>query len=204
MLTTLEELDLSPLVAVGDIETLAKTPDAQIGAIGVVLVDVIQCREAGRFYTRVCLDSQTTRRVDPATEAWWEQQKEQYPEAYLEMFGEECSRLTLPNALEALAMFLTANFGDKKIQFMGNGPEFDNVILAHAYEEAELELPWHYGGNQSLRTVVWMGRMLRGIDPKYNNEFKGCKHHALHDAAHEARYLLDVFNHFQQPVSTVR
>ena len=201
---TLEELNLSPLIAVGDIETLAKTPNAKIGAVGVVLVDVVEGREAGRFYTPVCLDSQPHRVEEQSTVDWWEQQREEHPEAYTQMYAEDIDRMSLPAALEALSAFLKSNFGDKKIQFMGNGPEFDNVILAHAYEEAELELPWHYAGNQSLRTVVWMGRVLRGVDPKYAGDFIGTKHHALHDAAHEARYLLDVFKHFRQPVSNAR
>ncbi|EKH9212890.1 3'-5' exoribonuclease [Vibrio parahaemolyticus] len=201
---TLDELNLSPLIAVGDIETLAKSPNAKIGAIGVVLVDVVEGREAGRFYTPVCLDSQPDRVEDQDTVEWWEQQREAFPEAYTQMYAEDIARMSLPAALEALSAFLKCNFGDKKIQFMGNGSEFDNVILAHAYEEAELEVPWHHAGNQSLRTVVWMGRVLRGVDPKYSVEFIGTKHHALHDAAHEGRYLLDVFKHFRQPVSNVR
>lgn len=201
---TLDELNLSPLIAIGDIETLAKTPDAKIGAIGVVLIDVIQGREAGRFYTPVCLDSQLDRAESLDTANWWEEQREAYPEAYLEMFGEDLDRMSLSSALQALSAFLKCNFGDKKVQFMGNGPEFDNVILAHAYEEAELEVPWHYAGNQSLRTVVWMGRMLRGIDPKYSLDFIGSKHHALHDAVHESRYLLEVFKQLRQPENAAR
>ncbi len=201
---TLDELNISPLIAIGDIETLAKSPAAKIGAIGVVLVDVVEGREAGRFYTPVCLDSQLNRETDTDTEAWWEQQKEQFPAAYTEMYAEDIERMSLRGALEALSAFLKANFGDKKIQFMGNGPEFDNVILGHAYEQAELEVPWHHAGNQSLRTVVWMGRVLRGIDPKYSVEFIGTKHHALHDAAHEGRYLLEVFKHFRLPANNLR
>lgn len=199
---TLDELNLSPLIAVGDIETLAKSPNAKIGAIGVVLVDVVEGREAGRFYTPVCLDSQPDRVEDQDTVEWWEQQREAFPDAYTQMYAEDINRMSLTAALEALAMFLKSNFGDKKIQLMGNGPEFDNVILANAYEWAELEQPWHYGGNQSLRTVVWIGRMLRGVDPKYDGEFEGVKHHALYDAVHEARYLLEVFKYFRQPAQT--
>ncbi|PUZ90226.1 hypothetical protein DC364_23155 [Vibrio vulnificus] len=212
MLKTLDDLNLSPLVAVCDIETLSKQPNAQIGAIGVVLVDVVEGREAGRFYTPVCLDSQDGRVQDQDTVEWWEQQREAFPDAYTQMYAEDISRMSLTAALEALAMFLKSNFGDKKIQLMGNGPEFDNVILANAYEWAELEQPWHYGGNQSLRTVVWIGRMLRtvvwigrmlrGVDPKYDGEFEGVKHHALYDAVHEARYLLEVFKYFRQPATT--
>ncbi|TPB41770.1 3'-5' exonuclease [Vibrio parahaemolyticus] len=197
---TLDELNLSPLIAVVDIETLAKTPNAKIGAIGVVLVDVIKGCEAGRFYTPVCLDSQPQRVEEQSTVEWLENQREAFPDAYNQMYAEDIERMSLASVLEAVAAFLRANFGDKKIQLMGNGPEFDNVILAHAYEEAELEQPWHYAGNQSLRTVVWLGRVLLGIDPKYDGDFIGTKHHALHDAAHEARYLLGIIQELRRTI----
>ena len=201
---TLDELNLSPLIAIGDIETLAKTPNAKIGAIGVVLVDVVEGREAGRFYTPVCLDSQPDRVEEQSTVEWWEQQREAHPDAYTQMYAEDIDRMSLPAALEALSAFLKCNFGDKKIQFMGNGPEFDNVILAHAYEQAELEVPWHYSGNQSLRTALWMGQVLRGIEPKYAIAFMGTQHHALHDAVHEARCLLAVFKSIRNTMSNAR
>lgn len=201
---TLEEMSLSPLIAIADIETLAKSPAAKIGAIGVVLVDVIEGREAGRFYTPVCLDSQLHREECQDTIEWWEQQKEQFPAAYTEMYAEDIERMSLRGALEALSAFLKANFGAKKIQLMGNGPEFDNVILAHAYEQAELEVPWHYSGNQSLRTALWMGQVLRGIEPKYAIAFMGTQHHALHDAVHEARCLLAVFKSIRNTMSNAR
>ncbi|HFQ5182576.1 TPA: 3'-5' exonuclease [Vibrio vulnificus] len=190
---TLEELNLSPLVAVVDIETASKRPDAAILSVGCVVVDVFKGKEVDRFYSRCDIDSQPERDQDAGTLKLWDGVRKDHPEAYDEAFCTDLERESLTNALVGLDGFLARNFGEDKYQVMGNGPEFDNVILADAYDEMCLRQPWHYGGNQSLRTVVLMGRLLLGIDPKYDLEFEGVRHHALYDALHEARYLLAVF-----------
>ncbi|MHA9726923.1 3'-5' exonuclease [Vibrio parahaemolyticus] len=190
---TLEELNLSPLVAVVDIETASKKPTAAILSVGCVLVDVFKGVEVARFYSRCDMDSQLGRDQDTDTLNWWDNIRKDHPEAYDEAFCIEIERSPLDMVLSGLDCFLATYFGEDKRQVMGNGPEFDNVILANAYEQMGLKQPWHYGGNQSLRTVVLMGRLLLGIDPKYDLEFEGVRHHALYDALHEARYLLAVF-----------
>lgn len=190
---TLKELNMSPLVAVVDIETASRKPSAAILSVGCVVVDVLQGVEVARFYSRCDMDSQLGRDQDMDTLDWWDNVRKDHPEAYDEAFCIEIERSPLDMVLTGLDCFLACHFGDDKRQVMGNGPEFDNVILAHAYEQLGLKQPWHYGGNQSLRTVVLMGRLLLGIDPKYDLEFEGVRHHALYDALHEARYLLAVF-----------
>jgi hypothetical protein len=184
------------LVAVVDIETLAQGHDAVIGAIGVVIVDVAQLRAVDEFYCRV--DLAQGRQRDDDTMAFWERQKIESPAAWEEMFG-NAGRLFLVDALKALSNFLGRHF-DKvaAVELMGNGSEFDNVLLADAYQQWGVEQPWWFRGNQSLRTVVWMGRQLLGIDPKYQLPFEGCRHHALHDARHEAAYLIHILTAFKQ------
>ncbi|MFM1701893.1 3'-5' exonuclease [Aeromonas salmonicida] len=184
------------LVAVVDIETLAQGHDAVIGAIGVVIVDLAQLRAVDEFYCRV--DLAQGRQRDDDTMAFWERQKIESPAAWEEMFG-NAGRLFLVDALKALSNFLGRHF-DKvaAVELMGNGSEFDNVLLADAYQQWGVDQPWWFRGNQSLRTVVWMGRQLLGIDPKYQLPFEGCCHHALHDARHEAAYLIHILTAFKQ------
>lgn len=186
----------SSLVAVVDIETLAQGHDAVIGAIGVVIVDVAQLRTVDEFYCRV--DLAQGRQRDDDTMAFWERQKSESPVAWEEMFG-NAGRLFLVDALQALSNFLGRHF-DKVavVELMGNGSEFDNVLLADAYQQWGVDKPWWFRGNQSLRTVVWMGRQLLGIDPKYQLPFEGTRHHALHDARHEAAYLIHILTAFKQ------
>ncbi|MCX4045671.1 MULTISPECIES: 3'-5' exonuclease [Aeromonas] len=184
------------LVAVVDIETLAQGHNAVIGTIGVVIVDVAQLRAVDEFYCRV--DLAQGRQHDDDTMAFWERQRIESPAAWEEMFG-NAGRLFLVDALKALSNFLGRHF-DKvaTVELMGNGSEFDNVLLADAYLQWGVDQPWWFRGNQSLRTVVWMGRQLLGIDPKYQLPFEGCRHHALHDARHEAAYLIHILTAFKQ------
>ncbi|MBQ4675563.1 3'-5' exoribonuclease [Aeromonas hydrophila] len=184
------------LVAVVDIETLGKGADAVIGSIGVVIVDVTRLQAIDEFYCRI--DLAQGRQRDDATLTFWEQQKAESPAAWEEMFG-NAGRLFLVDALRALSNFLSRHFSKAAaVELMGNGSEFDNVLLADAYRQWGVEQPWGFRGNQSLRTAVWMGRVLLGIDPKYQRPFEGIRHHALHDARHEAAYLIDILACFKR------
>lgn len=195
---TLEEMGLSRRVAVVDIETAAKGPDARIGSIGCVVVDVPRGEIVGEFYTRADHLNQTDRTTDEDTLRFWGKQKAASPIAWEEMFNQALGRPPLLHALNELSDFLGHQFGGDRVQLMGNGPEFDNVILAHAYAQVGIPAPWDYGANQSLRTVAWFGRMFLGMDPKYSLAFEGAKHQALDDARHEARYLIEITRAFWQ------
>jgi len=184
-------------LAVVDIETLGQGPDAVIGSIGVVVVDLGGLFVVDEFYCRVD-HNQVNRSRSEDTLAFWELQRQESPAAWDELFNPAGQRLFITNALELLATFLLKVFGRAEdVQLMGNGSEFDNVILAHAYEQWGMEKPWHFRGNQSLRTAVWMGRVLLGIDPKYEQPFEGSRHIALHDARHEAAYLIAILKAFR-------
>lgn len=188
-------------VAVVDIETLGQGPDAVIGSIGVVVVDLGGLLVVDEFYCRVD-HNQVNRTTSQDTMAFWEQQMQESPAAWSELFNPAGQRLFITNALELLATFLLKAFGRiEDVQLMGNGSEFDNVILAHAYEQWGMEQPWHFRGNQSLRTAVWMGRVLLGVDPKYQLPFEGSRHIALHDARHEAAYLIAILKAFRERIA---
>lgn len=185
-------------VAVIDIETLGQGADAVICSIAVVVVDLGGLVVVDEFYCRVD-HNQVNRSRSEGTLAFWEQQRQESPAAWDELFNPAGQRLFITSALELLATFLLKAFGRiEDVQLMGNGSEFDNVILAHAYEQWGMAQPWHFRGNQSLRTAVWMGRALLGIDPKYQLPFDGVRHHALHDARHEATYLIAILKAFRE------
>lgn len=187
------------LVAVVDLETLGKGPGAVIASIGVVIVDMAKLAIMDEFYSRVALSQGRQRDAD--TLDWWEQQKIKNPEAWVEVFS-SCPRPYLSDVLEELSSFLGRNFDQfGPVELMGNGSEFDNVLLADAYEQWGIAQPWQFRGNQSLRTAVWMGRQLLDIDPKYDLQFEGIQHHALHDARHEAKYLLHIMGAFKKAIA---
>lgn len=188
-------------VAVADIETLGQGADAVICSIAVVVVDLVNLIVVDEFYCRVD-HNQVNRSRSEGTLAFWVQQRQESPAAWDELFNPASQRLFITNALELLATFLLKAFGRAEdVQLMGNGSEFDNVILAHAYEQWGMAQPWHFRGNQSLRTAVWMGRVLLGIDPKYQLPFEGSRHIALHDARHEAAYLIAILKAFRERIA---
>jgi len=184
-----------------DVETLGKASNAKIATIGAAVADVFSGEILGKFYVR-CDLVQPERSINLEVTQWWNDKKETDAVAYDEVFGSQSNRLPLHEALDLLSQFITAHYPNgARPQVMGNGSEFDNVILVDAYEQFGIVPPWDFGANQSLRTVVLMGRALLGIDPKYNLVFDGIKHHALDDAIHEALYLIEIFTAFLHVLS---
>ena len=208
---TLDELQLSPLVAVVDIETLSTRHDAAIVSIGCVIVNLFTQETVDEFYrvTDTYYQGIYNRDFMPSTIRWWDEQKETNPEAWQEY--EKANAIRESGQFEDVLLefdeFLSKNFDDPaKIQLMGNGCDFDNVILQTAFKKFLFTPSWPFSGNQSLRTAVWLGRLILGIDPKYDIPFEGTKHHALHDARHEAKVLLNIFHAFLNllPAESVR
>lgn len=192
----LEKLGLSPCVAVLDIETQSTALNAVIGTIGCVIKNLFTGKVVDVFYVRCELEEQFDSRVsDLPTLNWWEEQRKEYPRSYDEVFNPLLSRKPLHEALDLLNAFLVFHLPNRP-QVVGNGCEFDNAIVIDAMEYFDIKPAWDHGCNQSLRTAIMMGRMLLGIDPKYDLEFEGDKHHALNDAQHEANYLREVFKAF--------
>ena len=201
---TLKEMEMPSTIAIVDIETLGLKADALITSIGCVIVDAVELRIIDKFYENVyrfCSDNKK-RSTDKGTLRFWHSMPHKGDDGlkahqeYLKSCKTDASQ-PLAIALDNFGIFLRKHFPEgTKMQVMGNGSEFDNVILCHAFEQTGIPCPWGYSGNQSLRTVVWMGRMMLKIDPKYDLPFKGIKHHALDDAIHEAETLISILGSF--------
>lgn len=194
------QFESSPIVVVIDLETLGRGERAVIASIGAVARNVISGKELGSFYTPIDTTiEQVGRECHEDTLAWWEQVLQNGNKAaYDEVFDKNLPRVTLTQALVNLSEFFSMiNQHLKpgcKIQVLGNGPEFDNAILTHAYTSLGIPVPWPFWANQSLRTLVWMGRLLLDIDPKYTITFSGIQHHALDDARHEAETMQTIID----------
>ena len=183
----------SPVVIVADIESLDTAVTAKIGTVGAAAVDVMTGRRIATFYRRIDLSlDQPGRTANEDTVTVWAKQASDSPEAWREMFEPGLPRGPLEQVLNEFADFVryVEKLTGQRAQVMGNGPEFDNAVLAHAYGQMGIRLPWSYWVNQSLRTAVWLGRVLCEIDPKNQLARTGALHHALYDAIHEAETLL--------------
>lgn len=182
-------------LAVVDIETLDTAPTAVIVSIGCVIVDSKNLEVVDEFY-QVINRNQPTRSQDLDTVNWWFEQANKSPEAFNEVLKSYDAPTDLETVLEDFAEWLKIVFDGDKIQMFGNGPEFDNTILEHAYKQHDMETPWPFWCNQSMRTI----NLLKAAfdDDLEKIEFVGNKHHALDDAQHEAKQLLQAIGLFKE------
>lgn len=163
-----------------DLETLSLHPDAHILSIGAVAL-----REDGTlldtFYSVIDPEQeQVGRHIAAGTVAWWAMQSY---EARAAIWGYACGS----QAAVVLAYFKTwlqrwAPDGD--IAMWGNGPEADCRWMESLYQWAGHKTPWKYWQQQSIRTLKLMAPDCAEV-----GEFVGTKHHALHDAQHEAKMV---------------
>jgi hypothetical protein len=184
-----------PIVGVLDIETRSTRSNAAIGSIGLVVGNVLTRDIYESFYVLIDHESQTNRDTSVRTMDWWAVQKEESPEAYDEMFNNP-DRVSLKEALIMLNDFIDQVNeryirSGRTVNVFGNGPEFDNAIITDAMSSARIKPKWQFGSNQSIRTGVYLERLLTDGDSKYSNDLPN-KHHALHDAKHEFEYLCDI------------
>ena len=190
--------DMNPNVVVTDIETGGLGIDCTILTIGAVYGNVLTGEIGDRFYKRIELD-QPGRVTDHGTLKFWDRIKTETPKAYDEAFNTSLNRIPLYDALVEFNQWINTKYVDlKSAHVFGNGPEFDNARLEHAMRQYNVRPAWFFGGNQSFRTAVWMGRMLLNIDPKYTLDFKGLPHIAIDDAEHEFLALHHIVSSFKE------
>lgn len=190
-------------IAVIDIETLAKSEKSKIASIGCVVLDVKTLQILpDYFYMPININDQKGRVNDESTMLWWFKQALENKKAFDAAFAnpEACN---IKLALNGLSDFLGRVFGDEPVNMFGNGPEFDNVILADAFSQYGIKLPWDYWNNQSVRTMLLTYRMISG-NQQPDIKFKGTKHHAIHDARHEAKIIAESLRFIRDGVNSVK
>ncbi len=173
-----------------DNETLSTGPDAVLLSIGAVAVEVGQGRAIvlGRWYRRLlhfpAAVRQPGRAVTNDTLRWWfNQDAAAFQEAFMAP-----GRIALPLAMYSLSRWLELN----RYPIWGNGSDFDNAQLKHAFDQ--LGLRWPYHRNRCLRSLK--GLVLDMYPDTQLPPFPAnkIKHHALHDAEHEADVLATLIN----------
>lgn len=183
-----------PVVLI-DIESLAQSVNSCMTSIGAVCGDLITGEVFSWFQTAVPNDGQSHRKVDFATVKWWAGQYRDLPIlARLEKLRTEPEPKTTIEALLQLTAWFES-FADQKrnLEVFCNGPEFDSANLSSLYEHFGSDVPWQFRRNESVRTMVMMGRRLLGIDPKYKDRPGLVEHFALHDALREFQYCSEIY-----------
>lgn len=156
-----------------DLETLGQKPGSVIVAIGAAKFGNGEIIDT--FYRRVDPESCVAigLRMDAQTVMWWLRQ-------------ESASRLEITwpgvHVCEVLRQFAVW-LGDKDAEIWGNGAGFDNVLLADAYDRAQLPLPWNWYNDRCYRTV-------KNLRPDVPMTRAGTHHNALDDAKSQAMHLM--------------
>lgn len=183
-----------------DTETLSTKPNAAIASIGAVVFNMTSCTLHEEFYHRIDLDSAMRfGEVSASTLKWWLRQSESARQELAGTSGRTPNTWTLPESLwELRNWILSVRQRAKKVYIWGNGADFDQVILTHAFEATNIKLPWRFYDYEHVRGLVRLGRMI-GFDPKRDTPFEGTAHNALEDAKHQARYVMAIQQKLMAP-----
>jgi hypothetical protein len=163
-----------------DLETLGTVADSVIMSIGAVKFDLnSQAIDDGGFYASISIDSnlELRRRVQEDTLIWWMGQSP----AAQKVFHEP--KQTLEDALIEFSDWV----GSDKYNIWSNGADFDIPMLAHAYSQLGIEIPWKFWNSRCFRTF----KNLPGAK-NVNTPTEGVKHNAMSDAVNQARALQNI------------
>lgn len=166
--------------AILDLETGGTRPGDAIFSIGAVCVD-LDTGDVTEFFYRV-IDIASAEKhglLTVDTMLWWGKQTES---ARAEVFEKDKS--VVVDLFDAVSDFATWYQTAECTTIWGNGATFDISMLEHFYLKFEIPRPWNHWDIRDVRTLVHL------VGREYRNqcEFEGIAHHALHDAAHEAKY----------------
>ena len=177
-----------------DLETFGNTTDSVIVAIGAVIFSKEGVSDDS-FYINVdptdCQKHGLT--ISASTVLWWLQQSE---EARVAITKPE--KIPLKEALEKFSSWLFAwrKPGDKQgddVAIWGNGSDFDNALLARAYEKIGHQVPWNFRHNRCYRTI-------KSLYPNTKMKRSGDHHNALDDAESQAKHLLEIYRQTNLPL----
>ena len=165
-----------------DCETLGTKADAVILSIGAVKFD----QAAGKvfddgFYVSVSVDSNLAlgRRIDEDTLIWWLKQRA----AAQAVFHEP--KETLESALVQLSDWIATD----DYEVWSNGADFDLPMLAHAYAQLGIEVPWRFWNSRCFRTY----KNLPGAKNVKLSAKDGIAHNALADAHNQAVHACELY-----------
>lgn len=157
-----------------DLETLGTTADSVILSIGAVKFDLEsgQIDDAG-FYSSISIESNQAwkRRISEDTLLWWFRQEAAARQVFFEP----------KDVLEEALVNFSDWIGNKQAYMWSNGADFDLPMLAHAYSNCGIELPWEYWNNRCFRTY----KNLPGAKA-VKSPAAGVKHNAMSDAYNQA------------------
>lgn len=160
-----------------DMETLGVSVSSPIISIAAVFFE-IDGSVGKTFYRVVDLKSALSNgQVEPSTLSWWMSQSDEARKIF-----SDPSATSLDLVLRDLDAFIKEAGNSDSVKVWGNGPSFDNAILAQAYKNLDITLPWRFRNDRDVRTIVDLAKCLKNIDPLKLAVREGVHHNALSDA----------------------
>jgi len=168
-----------------DLETLDTVPGGVILSIGAVYFDY-ETQELGEDFHKIISVKESENiglTISVDTFVWWNKQS---VEARKTLIEAEASSTTPKEVFDEFNLFLDkGKNGWKKVKLWGNGSDFDNIMLASAYEKAGVTLGWKYYNHRCHRT-------LKNLRPDIKIDRVGTHHNALDDAKSQAEHAMRI------------
>ena len=161
-----------------DLETLSTRNNAHILSIGACTV----FDQSNTFYVTIAPGQ--NRHIDEHTVYWWMQQSDEARDIFNHINSGDST--DLPLALVALGEWMSEVADDNPIHVWSHGATFDCVILADAYDQYNIKLPWRYYNSRDTRTVLDISERLGAYEKP---ERTGVHHNALDDALYQSEWL---------------
>ena len=181
-----------------DLETMSTTSNAAIVSIGAVFFEPSTGELGADIYLVIDLENSSKfGDADGSTIKWWLKQSDEARDVFNDKHA-----ISLERALAAFNDWISTEVGPNEVNMWGNGASFDNVILRNAYRACNQSSPWKFYNDRDVRTMVDLGRSLRGIDPKKTLSLQGTAHNALDDAMFQARYVSEIYMALSFPTDT--
>ncbi len=178
-----------------DLETMDKTPTAAIVAIGAVAFDFDTGTLGRRFYQRVDIESsqQCGGTIGADTVKWWLRQS---AEARSEIATDDAVHIR--QALGGLGCFILRNSPHPDAFIWAKGTDFDIPIITSAMDRIGLVPTWKFWNVRDVRTLEHAARDA-GMDLRAAVPFEGERHNALHDAIHQAKTIIHIWQQLMAP-----
>lgn len=174
-----------------DLETLGTHAGAAFVAVGAVAFDLDKgTDESDTFEMVVSLETALdVGTMTPGTLKWWmEQSSEAQRQTFLRE-GEDVETVLLHLKQFLLKRSEREDLSD--VHVWGNSDKFDLGILEDKYHKCGIAVPWHYGREQNVRTVLLLAKHILGMTkPAFPKDLT--PHRCLHDAIYQARYVVEM------------
>lgn len=187
-----------------DLETLGTVPGCAILSIGAVEFHPETGKLGKEFYVVVNREScvMAMLSVSDDTLAWWTRQNEEARKV-LEHSANKKTSVPLQLALTQFNAYLRTVGGVKETSVYGNGADFDNPILAVAYDCAKVKSGIGSYQGRCYRTLKNLHELFGDGFAAHKADRGGTYHNALDDAKTQAVHLMEVVANIKKSTARI-